>query len=53
MQMYEVTVLADDMQTELQKKLFFAENEEDALDQMQEILQEEGVDYGICQASEI
>ena len=53
MQMYEVTVLAEDMQTELQKKLFFAENEEDALDKMQEFLQEENIPYGICQASEI
>ncbi len=53
MQMYEVTVTAEDMQTELQKKLFFAENEEDALDQMQEILQEQRINYGICQAQEI
>lgn len=53
MQMYEVTVLAEDMQTELQRKLFFAENEEDALDKMQDILQKEQVAYGICQASEI
>lgn len=53
MQMYEVTVLAEDMQTELQKKLFFAENEDDALDQMQEILQEQHIAYGMCQASEI
>ena len=53
MQMYEVTVLAEDMQTELQKKLFFAENEEDALDQMQEILQVGNIPYGICQAAEI
>ena len=53
MQMYEVSVLAEDMQTELQKKLFFAENEDDALDQMQEILQREGIPYGICQASEV
>ena len=32
---------------------FFAENEEDALDQMQEILQEQHITYGICQAQEI
>ncbi|MBR1853260.1 MAG: hypothetical protein IJ794_08995 [Lachnospiraceae bacterium] len=53
MQMYEVTVLAEDMQTELQNKLFFAESEDDALDQMQEILQKKHIAYGICQASEI
>lgn len=53
MQMYEVTVLAEDMHTELQKKLFFAENEEDALDQMQEILEAHETAYGMCQAAEI
>lgn len=53
MQMYEVTVLAEDMQTEIQKKLLFAENEDDALDQMQEALQEQKVAYGMCQAAEI
>lgn len=53
MQMYEVTVLAEDMHTELQKKLFFAENEDDALDQMQDILQKQQIPYGICQAAEI
>lgn len=53
MQMYEVTVLAEDMQTEIQKRLLFAEDEDDALDQMQEALEEEGVAYGMCQAAEI
>jgi len=53
MQMYEVTVLAEDMQTELMKKLFFAQDEDDALDQMEEILEEQGISYGICQASEM
>lgn len=53
MQMYEVTVLAEDMRTKLQQKLLFAEDEDDALDQMEELLQEQGIAYGMCQASEI
>lgn len=53
MQMYEVTVLAEDMQTELQKKVLFAQDEDDALDQMQEMLEEAHISYGMCQASEI
>jgi hypothetical protein len=53
MQMYEVIVLAEDMRTELQRKVLCAEDEDDALDIMQEMLEEENVAYGMCQASEI
>jgi hypothetical protein len=53
MQMYEVIVLAEDMRTELQRKVLAAENEDDALDIMQAMLEEEKVAYGMCQASEI
>ncbi len=53
MQMYEVTVLSEDMRTEIQKKILFAEDEDDALDRMQELLEAQGIAYGICQAEEI
>lgn len=53
MQMYEVTVLSEDMRTELQKKLLFAEDEDDALDMMEEELKSKGVVYGMCQAAEM
>ena len=53
MQMYEVTVLDEDMRTEVQKKLLFAENEDDALDIMEKELKNQGVVYGMCQAAEI
>lgn len=53
MQMYEVTVLSEDMRTELQKKLVFAEDEDDALDQVEEMLGQQGVAYGMCQALEM
>ena len=53
MQMYEVTVLSEDMRTELQKKLLFAEDEDDALDQVEEELKQNGVSFGMCQALEM
>ena len=53
MQMYEVTALSEDMQTEIDKEIIFAEDEDDAIDRMQEKLQDRGVKYGICMASEI
>ncbi len=53
MQMYEVTVLAEDMRTELQKKILFAEDEDDALDMVEEELKSQSVVYGMCQAAEI
>lgn len=53
MQMYEVTVLSEDMHTELQKKLLYAEDEEDALDTVEAELKSQGINYGICQALEM
>ena len=53
MQMYEVTALSEDMQTEIDKEIIFAEDEDDAIDRMQEKLQDRNVKYGICMASEI
>ena len=51
--MYEVTAMTDDMQTEIQKTILFADDEEDAIDRMQEMLDEKQIAYGICMASEI
>lgn len=53
MQMIEVSVMAEDMRTEILKKILFAEDEDDALDQMQGQLEEQGIAYGMCQASAI
>lgn len=53
MQMFEVTVLSEDMRTELQKKLLFAEDEDDALDIVEAELREQGIVFGMCQASEM
>ena len=53
MQMYEVTALTDDMQTEIKTMILYAEDEEDAIDRMQELLDQEQTEYGICMASEI
>ncbi|MCM1568272.1 MAG: hypothetical protein NC081_02355 [Roseburia sp.] len=53
MQMYEVTALAEDMQTEIYKNILFADNEDDALNQMQDYLEEQGAVCGLCLAEEI
>lgn len=53
MQMYEVTAMSEDMQKEVKKAILFADNEEDAIDRMQEMLDEQNLEYGICMASEI
>lgn len=53
MQMYEVVALSEDMQTEIDKRILYADDEDDAIDRMQESLREQKVEYGICMASEI
>ena len=53
MQMYEVIALSEDMHSELAKKIIYADDEDDAIDQMQAELQENNTPYGICMASEI
>ncbi len=53
MQMYEVTAMSEDMQTVIRKTILFADNEEDAIDRMQELLKEQKLEYGICMASEM
>lgn len=51
--MFEVTVLSEDMKTEIDKKIIFADDEDDAIDRVQESLRERSVEYGVCMASEI
>lgn len=53
MQMYEVTAMSEDMGTELRTKLFCAESEDDAIDQMTQLLEKENIPYGVCMAAEI
>lgn len=53
MQMYEVTVMAEDMKTEIDREILYAEDEDDAIDRVQESLRKQNVEYGICMASEI
>jgi len=53
MQMFEVTVLGEDMHTEIRKNILFAEDEEDALDQVQAELEQKKIPYGVCQACEM
>lgn len=53
MQMYEVTVTAEDMRTQVQRSVLFAEDEDDALDRIQRSLEERHIAYGMCQASEM
>ncbi len=53
MQMYEVTALSEDMQTEILKKILFAEDEDDAIDRMNAILAEENLTCDFCVAEEI
>lgn len=53
MQMYEVTVLAEDMKTEIDREILYAEDEDDAINRVQESLRERKMEYGICMASEM
>ena len=52
MQMYRVKAVTEDLQTVLQEKIFFAQDEEDALDQMEDFCREEKISYGFCLAEE-
>ena len=44
MQMYEVTALAPEGSEEVYQAVIFAEDEDDALNQLEEQLQEQGID---------
>lgn len=53
MQMYEVTALAPEGPEEVYQAMVFAEDEDDALNQLEEQLQEQGIAHGMCMAEEV
>ena len=53
MQMYEVTALAPEGSEEIYQAVIFAEDEDDALNQLEEQLQEQGIAHGMCMAEEV
>jgi hypothetical protein len=53
MQMYEVTALAPEGSEEVYQAVIFAEDEDDALNQLEEQLQEQGIAHGMCMAEEV
>ena len=53
MQMYEVTALAPEGAEEVYQAVVFAEDEDDALNQLEEQLKEQGIAHGMCMAEEV
>ncbi len=53
MQMYEVTALAPEGSEEAYRAMVFAEDEDDALNQLEERLKEQGIAHGMCMAEEV
>ena len=53
MQMYEVTALAPEGLEEVYQAMVFAEDEDDALNQLEEQLKEQGIAHGMCMAEEV
>ncbi len=53
MQMYEVTALAPEGSEEAYRAMVFAEDEDDALNQLEEQLKEQGIAHGMCMAEEV
>ena len=53
MQMYEVTALALEGPEEVYREIVFAEDEDDALNQLEEQLKEQGIAHGMCMAEEV
>ncbi len=53
MQMYEVTALAPEGPEEVYREIVFAEDEDDALNQLEERLKEQGIAHGMCMAEEV
>ena len=53
MQMYEVTALAPEASEEVYPAVIVAEDEDDALNQLEEQLQEQGIAHGMCMAEEV
>ena len=53
MQMYEVTAMAPEGPEEVYQAVIFAEDEDDALNQLEERLKEQGIAHGMCMAEEV
>ena len=53
MQMYEVTALAPEGPEEVYREMVFAEDEDEALNQLEEQLKEQGIAHGMCMAEEV
>ena len=53
MQMYEETALAPEGPEEVYREMVFAEDEDDALNQLEEQLKEQGIAHGMCMAEEV
>ena len=53
MQMYEVIALAPEGPEEVYQAMVFAEDEDDALNQLEEQLKEQKIAHGMCMAEEV
>lgn len=53
MQMYEVTALAPEGPEEVYQAVIFAEDEDDALNRLEEQLEEQNIAHGMCMAEEV
>lgn len=53
MQMYEVTAMAPEGPEEVYREMVFAEDEDDALNQLEEQLKEQRIAHGMCMAEEV
>lgn len=53
MQMIKAVALKEDMETEVYSGVFFAEDEDDAINQMEAYLKEKHIAYEFCMAEEL
>ncbi len=53
MQMYEVTALAPEGAEEVYQAVVFAEDEDDALNQLEDQLRVQNIAHGMCMAEEV
>ncbi len=53
MQMYEVTALAPEGAEEVYQAVVFAEDEDDALNQLEDQLRAQNIAHGMCMAEEV
>lgn len=51
--MYEVTALAPEGPEEIYRAVVFAEDEDDALNQLEDQLKEKQIAHGMCMAEEV